>query len=55
MDAIAAEGIILDRFYTARFCTPSRSSFQSGRNAIHSGAFLNGNKSDNQVHFNIKI
>ena len=35
IDALAAEGIILDRFYAYRFCSPSRSSFLSGRNPIH--------------------
>ena len=35
MDALAAEGIILDRHYVFRFCSPSRSAFNSGRNPIH--------------------
>jgi arylsulfatase I/J len=35
MDALAAGGIILDRHYAFRFCSPSRSSFLSGRNPIH--------------------
>ena len=35
IDALAASGIILDRFYAYRFCSPSRSSFLTGRNPIH--------------------
>ena len=35
MDALAASGIILDRHYAFRFCSPSRSSFLMGRNPIH--------------------
>jgi hypothetical protein len=35
MDALAAQGVILDRHYVYRFCSPSRSSFQTGRNPIH--------------------
>jgi len=35
MDQLAAEGIILDRHYAFRFCSPSRSSFLTGRNPIH--------------------
>jgi arylsulfatase B len=35
MDTLAAEGIILDRHYAYRFCSPSRSAFNSGRNPIH--------------------
>lgn len=35
MDALATTGIILDRSYAYRFCSPSRSALNSGRNAIH--------------------
>lgn len=35
MDALAAQGVILDRHYTHRFCSPSRSAFQTGRAPIH--------------------
>ncbi len=28
-------GIILDRHYVFRFCSPTRSAFQTGRNPIH--------------------
>eukprot|EP00662_Eupelagonemidae_sp_cell21_P005324 gene5324-32511_t len=31
MDALAAAGIKLGRFYTYKFCSPTRSSFLSGR------------------------
>ena len=35
LDALAAEGIILDRLYCYKFCSPSRSSFLSGRLPVH--------------------
>lgn len=35
LDALAAEGILLDRFYTHKFCGPSRAALQSGRLPIH--------------------
>ena len=35
IDALASAGVILDRFYAYRFCSPSRSSFLTGRNPIH--------------------
>ena len=35
LDALAAEGVILERFYTHKFCAPSRCALQSGRHPIH--------------------
>jgi arylsulfatase B len=35
IDAVAAEGLVLDRHYAFRFCSPSRSAFHTGRNPIH--------------------
>ena len=35
MDALAAEGVNLDRNYLFWYCSPSRSSLQTGRNPIH--------------------
>ena len=35
IDSLASTGVILDRFYAFRFCSPSRSSFLTGRNPIH--------------------
>ena len=35
MDSLAAEGVILDRHYSFKFCSPSRSALISGRNPIH--------------------
>ena len=35
MDALVAEGLELDRAYAYKFCSPSRSSLQSGRLPVH--------------------
>ena len=35
MDALVAEGVMLNRHYVYRMCTPSRSSFISGRLPVH--------------------
>ena len=35
LDALAAEGVELDRMYSYKFCSPSRSAMQSGRSPIH--------------------
>ena len=35
MDAMAREGILLDRHYVFKFCSPTRSSILSGRLPIH--------------------
>ena len=35
IDALARNGAILDRFYTYKFCSPTRSSFLSGRLPVH--------------------
>eukprot|EP00933_Yihiella_yeosuensis_P078551 TRINITY_DN900_c0_g1_i1.p1 TRINITY_DN900_c0_g1~~TRINITY_DN900_c0_g1_i1.p1 ORF type:complete len:564 (-),score=95.99 TRINITY_DN900_c0_g1_i1:369-2060(-) len=35
IDALVKEGIELDRHYTYHYCSPSRSSLQSGRLAVH--------------------
>lgn len=35
MDALTAEGILLDRSYLYWYCSPSRSALQTGRNPIH--------------------
>jgi len=35
LDSLANSGILLDRFYAFRFCSPSRSAFLTGRNPIH--------------------
>ena len=35
MDSLAAAGVTLERHYAFRFCSPSRSSFNTGRNPIH--------------------
>eukprot|EP01048_Picozoa_sp_COSAG05_P012409 COSAG05_NODE_1238_length_5430_cov_48.807728_1_plen_151_part_00 len=35
MDSLVATGIELDRHYTYKYCSPSRSAIQSGRNPIH--------------------
>ena len=35
LDALVAEGIRLDRHYVHRMCTPSRTSYLSGRLPVH--------------------
>jgi len=35
MDALIDNGILLDRHYTYKICSPSRSAIQSGRMAVH--------------------
>eukprot|EP00606_Chrysophyceae_sp_TOSAG23-5_P000042 GSChrysophyteH2.ASY1.ANO1.1310.1 assembled CDS len=35
IDRLASEGLELDRFYTEKICSPSRSSLLSGRHGIH--------------------
>jgi arylsulfatase B len=35
LDAFAASGVIFDRFYVYKICSPSRSSLQSGRLPVH--------------------
>lgn len=34
LDALAASGVILDRHYTHKFCSPTRSALQTGRSPI---------------------
>ena len=35
LDTLVKEGVELDRFYTYKYCSPTRSSFLSGRLPIH--------------------
>jgi arylsulfatase B len=35
LDALAAGGVILDRHYVHKFCSPTRSALQTGRSPIH--------------------
>eukprot|EP00051_Salpingoeca_urceolata_P028419 m.486761 g.486761 ORF g.486761 m.486761 type:complete len:573 (-) comp24586_c0_seq1:69-1787(-) len=35
MDALVAQGINLNRHYAFKYCSPSRSALQSGRNPVH--------------------
>ena len=42
IDALVASGVQLNRFYTHKFCSPTRSALQSGRSPI----FVNVQNSD---------
>jgi leishmanolysin-like peptidase len=46
IDALAAEGIVLDRHYTFKYCSPTRSSLLTGRLPLH----VNQNNEANAVH-----
>ena len=35
LDALAASGVILERHYVHKYCSPSRCAFQTGRSPIH--------------------
>ena len=35
LDALVSQGIELEQFYTFKYCSPTRSALQSGRNPIH--------------------
>ncbi|XP_037582073.1 arylsulfatase B-like [Dermacentor silvarum] len=37
IDALAADGIVLDSYYVSPMCTPSRATLLSGRHPIHTG------------------
>ena len=37
IDKLAAEGIVLDRYYVQHECSPSRASFLTGRHVAHTG------------------
>jgi hypothetical protein len=39
MDALVAGGVLLDRFYAHKYCSPSRSAFQSGRSPVYVNVF----------------
>jgi arylsulfatase B len=48
MAALAAEGVLLDRLYVYHMCTPSRSSFLSGRLPVHVEVALPNPEDPNQ-------
>lgn len=35
MDSLVASGVLFDQYYTHQYCSPSRSSYQTGRMPIH--------------------
>jgi len=39
IDALAARGVRLESYYVQPVCSPSRSSFLSGRHVIHTGVY----------------
>ena len=45
MDALAAEGIVLERHYVYKYCSPTRSSLMSGRLPTH----VNQNNRNNDI------
>ena len=45
MDALARDGVVLDRFYTYKYCSPTRSSLLSGRLPPH----VNQNNLNNDI------
>ena len=55
IDALARSGVIVDRFYTYMYCSPSRSAFHSGRNPMHVNVWNDNlfvhNSSDSQYGF----
>ncbi|KAH8071295.1 sulfuric ester hydrolase [Aureococcus anophagefferens] len=52
--ALAADGVVLDRFYAYRFCSPSRSSLLSGRYPMHANQYnMAGDALGGGVHVNM--
>jgi len=41
LDALAAESLVLDRFYAAPMCTPARAQLMTGKHAVHLGIYQN--------------
>jgi arylsulfatase A-like enzyme len=39
IDALAAESVVLDNYYTQPVCSPARASLMTGRHVIHTGVF----------------
>ena len=37
IDTLAAEGLVLERFYVHKWCAPTRSALMTGRNPMHTG------------------
>jgi len=42
LDALGRAGVVLDRFYTYKFCSPTRSSLQSGRLPVNGTSCVHG-------------
>jgi arylsulfatase A-like enzyme len=40
IDALAANGVVLERYYATATCSPTRASIMSGRALIHHGIFV---------------
>lgn len=52
IDAIAKDGVVFDNYYVMPDCSPSRSSFLTGRHAIHTGVFRAYNYRSRNGHLN---
>ena len=56
LSRLASEGVILERFYAYRFCSPSRSSLLSGRYPMHVNQYnMAGDALGGGVHANMTL
>jgi arylsulfatase A-like enzyme len=53
IDAIAASGVTLNRYYTQPVCSPTRATVMTGRHAIHHGIYLPFSHGVGQEHLQL--